>query len=130
MKKEGAVDHSRETRWFMKFQFGCKNLNYQARLGKPKTRNPKPVVQAKEAIPVSSTWRVSGKLGTSQSSVVCHLHDLGKNHPKLSNCATYYQNIAKLLIQPSVMIVWFISWHINFYWIIQNQIQSFYQAII
>ena len=26
----------------------------------------------------STTWRVSGKLGISQSSEACHLHDLGK----------------------------------------------------
>ena len=31
------------------------------------------------ANPVSSTQRVSGELGISQSSVVCHLHDLDKS---------------------------------------------------
>ena len=32
---------------------------------------------ATEANPVRSTWRVSGKLGILQSSMICYLHDLG-----------------------------------------------------
>ena len=39
----------------------------------------KAVFQAKEVNPVSSTWRVSGEFGISHSSVVHHLHDLGKS---------------------------------------------------
>ena len=39
----------------------------------------KAVLQAMEANPLSSIWRVSGELSLSQSSVVYHLHDLGKS---------------------------------------------------
>ena len=74
-KGEAAVNH----RWFKKFYPNCKNLNYQARLGKPKMVDSKPVFQAMEANLVSSTWRVSGELSISQSGVVCHFHDYGKS---------------------------------------------------
>ena len=56
------------------------------------------VLQTIEVNPVSSTQRVSGKLSISQSSVVCHLHDLsGKRIRSSKWYLTHYQNIAKLL---------------------------------
>ena len=64
-KGESAVDHSTLTRWFKKFCFGCKNLDDQARFGKPKTMDSEVVSQTTAANPVSSTWRVSGELGIS-----------------------------------------------------------------
>ena len=36
-KDEGAIDLSTETRWLKKFRSGCKNLDNQARSGRPKT---------------------------------------------------------------------------------------------
>ena len=36
-KDEGAVDPSRVTGWFKKFCLGFKNLNDQAKTGRPKT---------------------------------------------------------------------------------------------
>ena len=65
---EGAIDHSTVTRWIKKF---CKNINNQARLGRPKTLDLKAVLQAMEAYLVSSTLGVSGKLSISQSNVFC-----------------------------------------------------------
>ena len=48
MKSEGIVDHSTITRWFKKFFLGCKNLNDQARLGRPKMVNSKVELKAIE----------------------------------------------------------------------------------
>ena len=68
--------HSTITRWFKKFHLGCKNLDGQAMSGRLKAMNSKAMLQAIEA---NSTWKVSDKLGMLQSSIVCHLHDLGKS---------------------------------------------------
>ena len=87
-KGEDAVDHSTVTRWFKKFRSGCKNLDDQARSGRPKTVDSEAVFQAIEANPKSSTRKVSGELGISQSSVVRRLHDLGKSISELPNCAS------------------------------------------
>ena len=90
VKSEDAVNHSTVTRCFKKFCPSCKNLSNQARSGKPKSVDSNAVLQAIEANLASSSWRVSGKLDTSQSSVVCHLHDFSKN----------IQNVAKLFTLP------------------------------
>ena len=37
------------------------------------------MLQALKANLMSNTWRVSGELVTSHFSVICHLHNLGKN---------------------------------------------------
>ena len=66
-KSEGAVDYSTVSRWFKKFWLGYKNLNNQARSGRLKTVDSETILQDIEANPVSSTWRVSGKLGISES---------------------------------------------------------------
>ena len=44
------------------------NLNNQTRSGRPKTLGSEAMLQTIEANPVSSTQRVSGELGISQSS--------------------------------------------------------------
>ena len=49
--------------------------------------------KAKEPNPVSSTQKVSGELGISQSSVVHHLHDL----EKVSGAAEIVLHINKIL---------------------------------
>ena len=82
-KGEDTVDHNTVTKWLKKFCSGCMNLSNEARSIKPKTGNSKAVLQAIEANPVSSTQRVSGELDISQSSVICYLHDLGKD---IQNC--------------------------------------------
>ena len=78
-KGEIAVHHSTITKWFKKLHLGCKTLNNQAKLSWPKTTNSKAMLQAIAALPASSYQRVSGKLHISQSSVIRHLHNLGKN---------------------------------------------------
>ena len=77
-KGERSVDHKTITCRLKKFCSGCKNLDNQARLGRPKTIDSELVLQAKETNQASSTCRVSGKLGILQSSVVCRLYELGK----------------------------------------------------
>ena len=57
------------------------------------------VLQAIKANLASSSGRVSGKLSISQSDLV---HDFCKKHPELQNCASCYQNIAKLLTHVSI----------------------------
>ena len=49
------------------------------RSGRPKTVESEAVHQAIEANLVNSTQRVSGEVGISQFSVVCHLHDFSKS---------------------------------------------------
>ena len=79
VKDEGAVDHATVTRWLQSFCSGCKNLDNQAKSGRPKTVNPGAVLQAIEANTASSTQRVSSELSLLQSSIVDHIHNLSKN---------------------------------------------------
>ena len=37
VKSGGTFDYNKVTRWLKKFSLGCKNLNDQARSGRPKT---------------------------------------------------------------------------------------------
>ena len=78
-KGEGAVDRSSVTRSFKMFCLGCKNLDNQVRRVRSKTVDSEAVLPAIDSNSVSSTQRVSGKLGISQFSVVRHLHDLSKS---------------------------------------------------
>ena len=55
VKSEGAVDHSPVTRWLKKFCPGCKNLDDQARLCRPKTVDSKSVLQTIAANLVNNT---------------------------------------------------------------------------
>ena len=52
-KVEGAADYNSVTRWIKKFCSGCKKLNNQTRLGRPKIGNSKVVLQDIVANPVS-----------------------------------------------------------------------------
>ena len=74
-----AVDHSRVTRWFKKFYSGYKNIDHQTRSGRSKTKDSETMLQDREVNPGSSTWRISGELGISQSRVVCHLYNFGES---------------------------------------------------
>ena len=89
-----------DPRWLKKFPLGCKNFDNQARSNRPKTVDFETVPWAIKANPTSYTWRVSVELGISQSSVVRHLHNLGKS---IWSCDSCYQNIAKLLTPPRVL---------------------------
>ena len=45
LKGEGAVDHNTVIRWLQKFCLRCKNLDDQAKSGRPKTVDSKAVLQ-------------------------------------------------------------------------------------
>ena len=92
VKGEGAGDHSRVTRWFKKFCLGCRNLINQVRSGRPKT--------------MCSNWRVSGELSISQSSIICHLHNL-------PNCVSRLPKYSKIFDSSKYIFVCFVLWHIN-----------------
>ena len=79
-KCESLVDPRAGSWWFKKFYSGCMNIDDQTRSGWSKT---KAVLKAIEANPLSNAWRVSGELGNSQSSVLHHVYDLGKNITEL-----------------------------------------------
>ena len=74
VKGEGTVAYSTVTRRFKKFCSGCKKFDDQARSGRSRTMDSDTI----EANVESSNQRVSGEISISQSSVICHLHDLGK----------------------------------------------------
>ena len=114
-KNKGIVDLSTVSRWFKKSYSGCKNVNNQATAGKPKTVDPEVMLQTTE---VNSTQRVSGELGILQSSVVCHLHDLGK---RIRSCLTV-PHITKILQNSWLNLVLVNKWHkINQLKIIRQQ---------
>ena len=69
-KVKGAVDLSTVTKWFKKFFFGYKNFKDQVMSGRLKTINLEAVFKAIEANLASTTKRVSGEHGISQSSPV------------------------------------------------------------
>ena len=73
------VDYA--TGGFKKFHFGCKNLDDQVSLGRPKTVDSKAVLRAVKVNLVRIIWRVP-----DESSVICHLHDF-KKPPEQQNCA-------------------------------------------
>ena len=47
----------------------CKNFSHQVKSIRPKIMDSEAILQAREANPTSSTWRVSGELNISQSIV-------------------------------------------------------------
>ena len=101
-KGVGAIDHRTVTRWLKKFLSGFKNFNDHARSSKPQTVDLEAVLQAVDAKQASCTRRVSGEFGISQASEAGHLNNLAQKYPKLINCASCCQNIAKLLTQTSI----------------------------
>ena len=58
------------------------------------------VHQAIKANPISSTWRVSGELSIQCCSSSSQAQ---QKHSELPNCASCYQNIAKLLTHPCIL---------------------------
>ena len=79
-KVENTVDYSTVTKWFKKFCLGCKNLDNQARSGRPKNINSKVMLQAIKVNKVNNTQRVSGRPSISQSN---YLHNPRKRYTKL-----------------------------------------------
>ena len=76
-----------------KFRSSRKNLDDQARSGRPKTIDFEDVLLSIAVNPVSNTWRVSGELVILQFRVVNHLHNLGKSIP----CCQIVSHITKIL---------------------------------
>ena len=62
VKGEGAVNHNTVTGWLKKFCSGYKNLNDQARSGRPKTVDSETTLRGKSS---KKDAKVSGKFGTS-----------------------------------------------------------------
>ena len=60
-----AVDPNIVIRWLKRFCLGCKNLDNQARSGRPKTVNSKTVLKALGSNLVGSIRRESGEFGIS-----------------------------------------------------------------
>ena len=79
VKVKGAVDYSTVNKWFKKFCLGCKYLDEQARAGTLKSLDSEVMLKSIKAELASSTQRVSGELGISQSSEIHHLY---KKHPE------------------------------------------------
>ena len=102
MKGERVVDHSTVIRWFKKFCSVCKYLDDHAKSGMDKTVDSEAVLQAIESNLVSCIQRTLSEFSISQSNVACHLPDPQQKHPQLPNCASYGQNIAKLLTHPCI----------------------------
>ena len=76
-EKDKSVDgQSTLTRWLKKICLDSENLDDQVRSVRPKTLDSEAVFQAIEVNLASNPWRVSDKLGFSQTSVVGRLHDL------------------------------------------------------
>ena len=109
IKGEHIVDHSTLNRWFKKFYLSFRNLDDQARLGRLKTVHSKAVLQAIEVNLASSTWRVSGELGLSLSSVVCYLHNLSKS---IQSCKIV-PYVTKIL--ENFWLTW-INWNNSHHW--------------
>ena len=113
---------------------GCKDLDNQAMSGRSETMDSKAILQAMEANSQRIRWAWH-----LQSSIVCHLHDLGKKHPELLlNChvTKILQNLTyphKNLFQINVFsdkkkikvplcnIIFLIDlFNITFLWLLQN----------
>ena len=78
VKDESPVDQRTVNRWLKKFRLSDRNLEDQARSGRPTTVDFEAMLQTIEANSVISIRRVSGELGISQVWVV-HLHDFLKS---------------------------------------------------
>ena len=83
------MDLSSVTRWFKKFYSGCKNLDDHGFLDcDPSYRSRSSESHSKN---VRWAWHLTIQWGLSPSW-------FQQKHPRLPNCASCYQNIAKLLI--------------------------------
>ena len=91
--------HSWVTSWFKKFCPGRKNLDDQAKSGRPEA-----ILQAIEANLVRNTWRVSDELLTVQCGSSPSWPQ--QKYPELPNCASPYQDIAKYLTHSCTLFVY------------------------
>ena len=92
-KGKGIVDHCTITRRLKKFRLGCKNLNNQARSNRTKTVNSE--AKSGERYSESIEW---AQHFTDQCNSLPSWPQ--QKHLEVPNCASRYQNIAKLLTCP------------------------------
>ena len=100
-KGDGAVDHSLVSSLFNIFRLDYKNLNDQARSGRPKTIDTEDLLKAMEANPACSIWWLSRHFIVQYSLSFSRFR---QKHTELSSCTTHYQNIDKLLTYLSIFI--------------------------
>ena len=75
---EGKVSNRTARKWFKQFSQGDTNLTDKKRSGRPKTINSEAILNAVEINPSTSTRRLTAELGIPKTSIVRHLHSLGK----------------------------------------------------
>lgn len=75
---EGSISIRAAQKWFKKFNEGDTSLDDQPRSGRPVSTDSEALRELVEANPATSTRRLSAELGTPQTTVIRHLHQLGK----------------------------------------------------
>lgn len=65
-------------KWFKKFNEGHTNLEDESRSGRPRTVDTKAILEAVENNPSTSSRVLSHELDIPQTSIVRHLHEIGK----------------------------------------------------
>ena len=79
---EGTVDQSTVRRWYRKLRVDQENIDDMPRSGRPSLVNNDNLQQLVEADPTQSSRILANQMGTSQSSVIRHLHEIGKVYNK------------------------------------------------
>jgi [histone H3]-lysine36 N-dimethyltransferase SETMAR len=75
---EAIVSIRTAQKWFNRFNEGCTNFKDESRSGRPTIVDSEALLNAVEANPSTSSRRLSAELDIPQTSVVRHLHTLGK----------------------------------------------------
>jgi transposase len=75
---EGVISNLIAQNWFKRFNDGDTSLEDEPRSGSPVTVNSEFLREAVGANPTTSTRRLSAELDIPRTSVVRHLHQLGK----------------------------------------------------
>ena len=75
---QGSLSVHTTRKWFKRFKEGDTSLKDKQRSGRPSTTDNEVLRELIEANPSTSTRRLSGETGVSQSTIVRHLHELGK----------------------------------------------------
>ena len=79
---EGTVDESTVRRWYRKLRLDKENIDDKPRSGRPSLMNNDDLKQLVEADPSQSSRILANQMGTSQSSAIRHLHEIGKVYKK------------------------------------------------
>ena len=100
VKGENTVNYITVTRWFKNFCSGCKNLDNEAKLGRPESIDSEPVLQVIVAnlASIRQVQHLTVQCGFSPSWP-------WQMYMEQPNCVSCYQNIAKLLTCPNIFRV-------------------------